>query len=183
MIDTLKMLRPFVDESLKNVSLNNLALMYQPSRNCSILASAYERIYKLAINISNKFWGLDCSDVASYCLEKLDFCLMTYNGNGEFSTYFYVVFHNKLREETEKLNYKKRKCILQSINEIINIGVEDTYNLLELMLPSNLSKREYELCLLEAEGYDRKYCAEKLGVSRQQIHNIEVGLRNKLSYL
>lgn len=180
MNETLKFLAPLVDASLLKLSLNDLALLYQEKSDSHILATAYNKIFKLAITVKNKYWGLDEAEIASYCLEKLDFCLRTYTQGYQFTTYFCKVFSNKLREETENLNRKKRKCILESINDVVNIGVEDTYNIIEMLLPTNLTDREKTLCIMESEGYDRKDIADILGVSRMTVHNIEKSLKVKL---
>lgn len=183
MYDTLKLLSGLVDTDMLGLTLEDLALEYQVSPNTKVLATAYDKIYKLAILLNEQYWGLDKTDYPSFCLEKLDFCLKTYKSPGKFTTYFSKVYKNKLREETEKLNYKKRKCLLQSINDIVEMGVEDTYNLLELILPSNLTSREREVCIMKSEGYENKDCAEKLKVSKMTISNIEKSLRIKLSTL
>jgi len=180
MYETKKLLNSFVDTKLLELSLENLAIEYQKTPTTNILATAFNKVYNLAIQVENKYWGLNDDDLASWCLEKLDYCLKTFNGDNKFSTYFYIVFSNKLREETENINAKKRKGILVSINELINTGVEDTYNFIELLLPTNLTDKEYKYCLLVSDGYDKKDIAEKLNVSRMTICNIEKSLRNKL---
>lgn len=185
MYNTLKFLYPLIDGHYEVLTLEELAEEYQIKLDPKILATAYEGIIKLAIIIKNKYWGLTEEDYASFCLERLDFCLRNYDitSTAKFATYFCKVYGNKLREETERLNYKKRKCILESINELINVGVEDTYNLIEMLLPDTLTTNEYKLCKLESEGYDRAYCAKELGVSKMTIHNMEKSLRVKLSGL
>lgn len=185
MYDTYKLLQPLVCEMYEEESLEHLSELYSSTPDSLILASAYAKVFKLAIVINNSYWGLTEADMASFCLEKLDFCLRTFvqDRGVKFITYFSRVYKNKLREETEKLNRKKRKCILESINDLINVGVEDTYNLIEMLLPDTLTQREYQLCLLASEGYDRAYCAEKLGVSRMTICNMEKSLRVKLNGL
>lgn len=180
---TLKMFRPFIDKELGEKSLGELAYLYQSSPTSNILATSFEKIFKLAVSVSGKYWGLDDEDVASWCLEKLDYCLKTYNGKASFQTYFSRVFSNKLREETEKLNYKKRKCILESLNEIIDIGLEDTYNLLDMLLPRDLTTNEKGYCMLASQGYDNTYIAEILDVSRMTVSNIRKSLRVKCSSL
>lgn len=162
------------------LSLEELALMYQEQQNIEVFSTAFYKVYNLAYQVKENYWGLNDDDVASWCLEKLDYCLKTYNGENKFSTYFYKVFSNKLREETESLNAKKRKCILVSINELLNVGLEDTYNLLECILPDTLTQREKEVCLMKSQGYENKDCAEKLHVSKMTICNIEKSLKNKL---
>lgn len=183
MYSTYKLLQPLTDKKLNSLTLEELALQYKVNADSKILATAYCKIFKLAIMLSNKYWGLNESDIASFCLEKLDLCLRTYNSESAFTTYFGKVFCNKLREETENLSRKKRKCILESINNLINVGVEDTYNLIELMLPDTLTSKERKLCIMESEGYDRKDIAEELNVSRMTIHNMEKSLQIKLTDL
>lgn len=185
MYDTYKLLEPLVYKTLLDETLEVIAEKYETMPDSRLLATAYAKVYKLAIVINNGFWGLTEADMASFCLEKLDFCLRTYikDKGVKFITYFSRVYKNKLREETENLNRKKRKCILESINDLINVGVEDTYNLIEMLLPDTLTQKEYQLCLLESEGYDRAYCAEKLNVSRMTISNMEKSLRVKLNGL
>lgn len=185
MYETLKLLQPLINKETNDWTLEYCAYMYQREHASNILALAYSKIYKLATVVKNNYWGLTEEDYASFCLERLDFCLKTYDADAKakFTTYFCRVYGNKLREETEKLNYKKRKCILESINEVIDMGVEDTHNLLEMMLPNTLTPREYELCKLESMGYDKAFCAEQLGVSRMTICNMEKSLRVKLSDL
>lgn len=187
MYNTRKLLLPLIDAHYDDLTLEELCEEYKIKADARILASAYDKIYRLAIVINNNYWGLTEADYASHCLERLDFCLRTYdirpNRKAKFITYFCKVYGNKLREETEALNRKKRKCILTSINELINVGVEDTYNLIELLLPNTLTEKEYRLCMLESEGYDKQYCADALGVSRMTISNLEKSLRIKLADL
>lgn len=179
---TLNLLRPFVKENC-NLNLEELAILYQREADTTTLATSFSMIYKLAIVISDEFWGLNEDDIASWCLEKLDYCLRTYTEGNKFITYFSAVFRNKLREETERLNYKKRKGVFQSINDIIDVGIEDTYNLIEMMLPKNLTDKEYTYCMLASEGYDNAYIAEFMHVSRMTISNIRKSLRYKCSTL
>jgi len=183
MESTLRLLRPFITEKYTNMRLDTLAYLYQDRAEPQILASSFEKIYRLAIVISSDFWGLTECDLASWCLEKLDYCLKTYNSESQFTTYFATVYRNKLREETERLNYQKRKCILESISELIDMGIEDTYNFIEALLPDNLTDKEYQYCILASEGYDNTTIAEILNVSRMTICNIRKSLRLKCATL
>lgn len=73
MVDTLNMLKPYIQQDLCKLTLVELAYMYQLDSNDDILASSYEKIYKLAMTISKKYWGLDEADIESNCLYQLDF--------------------------------------------------------------------------------------------------------------
>jgi uncharacterized cysteine cluster protein YcgN (CxxCxxCC family) len=180
---TLKLLKPLVDFELLEYSLNDLALMYQLEPDTKTFATCFYKIFKLAITTSQKYWGLTEEDVASICLEKLDFCLRTYVPGNNLTTYFTTVFCNRLREETQKYNYKKRKCVLQSINDLINESIYDTYNVLEMLLPKNLTDKEYRYCMLLSEGYDNASIAIKLGVSLTTLSNYRKSLKIKLAGL
>lgn len=180
MYRTKEFLKSSVSTSYMTLTLEEIASKYQIQPDIALFSTAFYKVFNLCIDIQQKYWGLNEDDVASWCLEKLDYCLKTYKTGNKFSTYFYKVFFNKLREETEALNYKKRKGVLVSINELLNTGIEDTYNFLELLLPKGLTDKEYKYCLLASDGYDKKYIADELQVSRMTICNIEKSLRNKL---
>lgn len=185
MVDTLNMLKPYVKSDLCKLTLVELAYMYQINGNDDILASSYEKLYKLAINISNKYWGLDKDDIESNCLYQLDFCLRTFDStkSDSFISYFSKCLSNKFRELTEGINCLKRKCILEPIDNALDIGVSDVYSVLELLLPNNLTKSELAYCELASQGYDNTYIANYLKVSRMTICNIRKSLKVKLSPL
>jgi RNA polymerase sigma factor (sigma-70 family) len=176
---TRRLFNPFVDNELLGESLNELAFKYQEMPTTVILATSFEKTFKLAQLIQNQYYGLNEEDVVSWYLEKLDLCLKTYDGTAQFQTYFAKVFRNKLREETEKQNYKKRKCILESINDIMEIGLEDTYNVIDMLLPKDLTSKEHDYCILASQGYDNAYIAQQLDVSRMTISNIRKSLKVK----
>ena len=179
MTDVYNLFKPLVTKQYSEMSLEELACEYQKSDKSSILATAYCKIFKLAIIINNEYFGLEEEDTASWCLEKLDMCLRTYKASNKFSTYFSTVYRNKLREETERLNYKKRKSILVSINEIVEEGVNDVYDLIDVLIPKDLTVNEREYCMLASEGYDNAFIAEIMHVSRMTICNIRKSLRKK----
>lgn len=183
MYDTLKLLKPFIQVSLNDYPLENLALFYQSKPDTNILATAFSKLFNLIFKIKDEYWGLDETDIASWSLEILDKCLRTYNGLAKFTTYYAKCFRNKLREETEKQNYKKRKCILVSINDVVEEGLCDVYNLIDLLLPKNLTDKEKTYCLLASKGYDNSFIADVLGVSRMTISNIRKSLQIKLATL
>ena len=183
MNNTLKLLKPLVDPLLLGSTLDELALLYQQEPDTKVFATCFYKIFKLAIVSSKKYWGLNEDDIASICLEKLDYCLRTYEPIYSFTTYFTKVFENRLREETQKYSRKKRKCVLQSINDLINEGIYDTYNVLEMLLPKTLTDKEYKYCMLLSEGYDNAYISSKLGVSQTTLSNYRKSLKFKLAGL
>lgn len=180
MYQTKQFLSDCVSPIYMTMTLEELSFKYQETPSMNILATAFYKVYNLAIQISNNYYGINDEDLASYCLEKLDYCLKTYKSGNKFATYFYRVYANKLREETENLNCKKRKGVLVSINEIIDIGLEDTYNLLSMTLPKNLTDKERKFCMLASEGFDNNDIAKELKVSKTTVYKIIKSLQNKL---
>lgn len=185
MYDTFKLLYPYTTTFYLCDTMEQLSLLYKACNSERILASAFCKVVKLISKINDEFFGLDDADMQSWSLEKLEMCLRTYDESKgvKFITYFGKVYHNKLREETEKLNYKKRKCILENINDIIDIGITDTYNLLTMILPKNLTEKEKTYCILASQGYDNSFIADTLGVSRMTISNIRKSLNVKCADL
>ena len=183
MNDTLKLLQPFIIESSDDITLETLAGIYKVQPHTRALATGFYKLFRLICKIKDEYWGLDETDVASWSLEILDKCFHTYDGTAKFITYYAKCLRNKLREETEKKNYKKRKCILVSINEVVEEGICDVYNLIDMLLPETLTYKEKLYCLLASKGYDNSFIADILGVSRMTISNIRKSLKVKLATL
>ena len=185
MNSTLTTLSPYIKEELYKLSYGQLAEMYKSKNSNDVLSSCYKKIYKLVIIINEKYWGLNEDDYESYCLELLDFCLKTFNtdSSSSFVSYFSTCYKNKLRELTESLNYKKRKCILEPLDSILDYGVFGDYDFLDELLPNTLTYKERMYCELVSKGYDNSYVQEVLNVSRMTICNIRKSLKIKLSSL
>ena len=189
---TLKLLSTLIIEDTRNMSLEQIAEAYRESLNPSLLALAFEKTYKLIINISAKYYGLTNEDIASFSLEKLDICLQTYkSGQANFSTYFTTTLMNKFREETQALNTHKRKAIFYSDSyegmiengyDLIaatceEIGIKDT------LISYNLTQRELTYCELIMKNYSNAEISEILEVSIMTLSNMRKKLRQKLSPL
>lgn len=189
MLKTLNTLSTLIIEETRDMSLEQIAEAYGESLNPSLLALAFEKTFKLIINISAKYYGLTNEDIASFSLEKLDICLQTYkNGQAGFSTYFTATLMNKFREETEALNTQKRKALFYS--DSYELMVENGYDLVACTLEEdeivyslqeyNLTQREMEYCNLILSDFNNAEISSKLGVSVMTLSNMRKKLREKL---
>ena len=106
---TYKMLVGLTQDKYKNLSMEQLALEYQKELNPSILAESFVRNYGFIFQIASGYYGLTEQDIASHALERLDYCLQTYQQGRKFLTYYGTVLKNKFREETQYLNTIKGK--------------------------------------------------------------------------
>jgi RNA polymerase sigma factor (sigma-70 family) len=189
MLKTLNTLSTLIIEETRVMSLEQIAEAYGESLNPSLLALAFEKTFKLIINISAKYYGLTNEDIASFSLEKLDLCLQTYkNGQANFSTYFTTTLMNKFREETEALNTQKRKALFYS--DSYELMVENGYDLVACTIEEdeiiyslqeyNLTPREMEYCNLILADCSNAEISKTLGVSVMTLSNMRKKLREKL---
>ena len=121
MKQTLRMLSAIITEDSARMSLTELATKYKKEGSPIYLATAFKKLYGLILQTSQRFYGLTQSDLASHALERLDFCLRTYDDeSAAVTTYYSKLLYNRLREETESLNTHKRKAIFacQSIDAL-----------------------------------------------------------------
>ena len=188
MLKTLNLLSTLIIEDNRDMTLEQIAEAYRESLNPSLLALAYAKTFKLIIQISAKYYGMTNEDIASFSLEKLDFCLQTYKiGQARFSTYFTTILMNKFREETEALNTQKRKAIFYS--DSYESMVENGYDLVACTMEDdmlysleeyNLNARELEYCSLVSSDFTNAEISAKLGVSVMTLSNMRKKLRVKL---
>ena len=189
MLKTLNTLSTLIIEETRVMSLEEIAEAYRESLNPSLLALAFEKTFKLIINISAKYYGLTNEDIASFSLEKLDLCLQTYkNGQANFSTYFTTNLMNKFREETQALNTQKRKVLFFS--ESYDLMVENGYDLVAATCEENdiidtlneydLTEKELQYCSLILCDWSNSEISKMLGVSVMTLSNMRKKLREKL---
>lgn len=191
MIKTLKTLSTLITEETLEMTLEEIAVAYREDLNPSLLAAAFAKTYNLIINISNHYHGLTQDDIASFSLEKLDFCLQTYNGGkAAFSTYYYTNLRNKFREETQYLNTQKRKVIFhcQSYDEMVENGFdlespEQMRDTIDNLASYGLTEREMIYCDLILKDFTSAEISKRLGVSVMTLSNMRKKLRKKLSPL
>ncbi len=171
------------------MSLEQIAEAYRESLNPSLLALAFEKTYKLIINISAKYYGLTDEDIASFSLEKLDICLQTYkSGQVNFSTYFTTTLMNKFREETEALNTQKRKVLFFSDSyeamvengfDLVAATCEDD-EIMDTLTQYKLTEKELQYCNLILDGWNNSEISKMMGVSIMTLSNMRKKLREKL---
>ena len=185
MNETLLMLRPYIHVELCDMSLEDLAAKYQESHSDDVLASSYNKIYKLSKKISAKYYGIEDDDLESYCLEKLAQCLDTYEPKEaeSFVSYFCACYNNKLRTLVRGFSRIKRSTVIEPLDTIIDKGINDTYDLISDVLATVLSVREQTLVYMLYEGYNMREIAKQLGVSVCMGYKIKKSVMFKLSSL
>ena len=189
MLGTLNMLSTLIIEETRDMTLEEIAEAYRESLNPSLLALAFEKTYQLIIYVSRNYYGLSDEDIASFSLEKLDDCLLTYkNDQASFSTYFTRTLHNKFREETQALNTHKRKAMFFSDSyeamvengfDLVACPIEED-NFIESLHEYNLTTKELKYCELILDGWTNKDISDKMEISVMTLSNMRRKLREKL---
>ena len=189
MLKTLNLLSSIITDKTTTMTIEEIAEQYRESLNPSLLAAAFKKTFKLIITISNKYYGLNPDDIASFALEILDKCLQQYNpSRSGFTNYFIINLKFKFREETIALNADKRKSIFYSYS--YETMVEDGFDLptemelddIELLLKNyDLTPREMEYCKLVANDWTNKDIAAKFEVTPMRLSYIRKDLRKKLA--
>jgi RNA polymerase sigma factor (sigma-70 family) len=190
---TLKMLESIIDQNRINMPMIQLVSEYKESLSPALFALAFKKVYKLALYQARSFYGLSDEDICSFTLEKLDEAMLNFDTEkgAKFETYFTTVIHNKFRQETQHLQYQKRKVIFHSTSydKLVEDGfdIEFTDSQLEDiqqdLIRYNLTKNELAYCLLSIKDYDNKDIAEILNVSKMTVSNIRKKLRDKFQPL
>lgn len=189
MLRTLNMLSTLIIEDTRDMTLEQIAEAYRESLNPSLLALAFEKVFKLIIHVSTKYYGLTNEDIASFALEKLDFSLQTYKiGQANFTTYFTTVLMNKFREETEALNTQKRKALFFS--DSYDVMVENGFDLvaatceddeiMDTLTQYKLTEKELQYCSLILNEWSNSEISKIMGVSIMTLSNMRKKLREKL---
>ena len=193
MQETYKMLVGLMQNKYKDLSMEQLAIEYQEELNPSILAESFVRNYNFILQISSNYYGLTEQDIASYALDRLDYCLQTYQQGNKFLTYYGTVLKNKLREETQYLNTHKRKAIFHSSSyevmvdngfDLIACAQEDeTTNLVEDLREQGLEDREIQYCIYLLLGESNANIAKNMGCTIMTLCNMRKRMRIKLGNL
>ena len=190
MQETYKMLAGLMQNKYKNLTLEQLAIEYQKELNPSILAESFVRSYNFIFQTASGYYGLTEQDIASHALERLDYCLQTYQPGNKFLTYYGTVLKNKFREETQYLNTYKRKAIFHSASyevmvdngfDLVACAQEDeTTNLVEDLREQGLEDREIQYCLYLLIGESNADIAKKMGCTIMTLCNMRKRMRIKL---
>lgn len=195
MQNTLNLMRTITTPEAQTMSWTELASQYQSNYNPSYLAETFVRTYAFILQLSSHFFGINDADIASWSMEKIDYCLQTYNPESgvAFTTYLGVVLKNKFREETQSLSTQKRKLNLgcQSLDFLQESGFtvasrnnvdSEIVDLLETT-DKTLTEAEKIYCRMIMENYSSKEIARVLGVSIMTISNMKKRVQVKLSPL
>ena len=190
---TYKMLVGLTQDKYKNLSMEQLALEYQKELNPSILAESFVRNYSFIFQIASGYYGLTEQDIASHALERLDYCLQTYQQGRKFLTYYGTVLKNKFREETQYLNTHKRKVIFHSPSyevmvdngfDLVACAQEDEItDLIEDLRERGLEDKEIRYCFYLLMGESNANIAKSMGCTIMTLCNMRKKLKKKLGDL
>lgn len=190
---TLKTLSTIMAPELGKLSLEQLSAIYAEGLNPSVLAVAFNKVYRLAIRIGQHYYGFSEEDLASFTLEELDKSLQLYTpGRSVFTTYFATMLNNRLRMESQALSTDKRKAFLyaDSLDDVLEGGfdiaaqmVDNIEDTLASLLSLGLTSRELQYCKLVMLDYKNSEIAKILGVSVMTLTNLRKRLRIKLEPL
>ena len=190
---TYKMLVGLTQDKYKNLSMEQLALEYQKELNPSILAESFVRNYSFIFQIASGYYGLTEQDIASHALERLDYCLQTYQQGRKFLTYYGTVLKNKFREETQYLNTHKRKVIFHSssyevmvdngFDLVANAQGNEMVELIEDLRERGLEDKEIRYCFYLLMGESNANIAKSMGCTIMTLCNMRKKLKKKLGDL
>ena len=110
MQETLKMMKQIIIGNEKERSLQDLLTEYKINKSPNILAYFYVNNFGLILKVCNKYKNIVDEDKASYALQELDKCMLTYDETiSNFSTFFstchnlFVVSHSSSSTTTNPL--------------------------------------------------------------------------------
>lgn len=190
MQETYRMMVGLMQDKYKDLSMEQLALEYQKELNPSILAESFVRNYNFIFQVASGYYGLTEQDIASHALERLDYCLQTYQQGNKFLTYYGTVLKNKFREETQNLNTHKRKVIFysSSYEEMVDNGFDlvahaqenEMTDLIEDLREYGLDDREIKYCFYLLMGEPHVDIAKNMGCTTMTLYNMRKRMRIKL---
>ena len=193
MKETYKMLVGLTQNKYKNLSMEQLAIEYQKELNPSILAESFVRNYNFIFQMASGHYGLTEQDIASHALERLDYCLQTYQQGRKFLTYYGTVLKNKFREETQYLNTHKRKVIFHSssyevmvdngFDLVANAQGNEMVELIEDLRERGLEDKEIRYCFYLLMGESNANIAKSMGCTIMTLCNMRKKLKKKLGDL
>lgn len=193
-------------------NLKTLANLHEGEKCLSILTTEYQNtgdpiIFSFVFceyfgyikRISDNYFYLTESDKASFALEELDKSMRNFDKSKgvKIQTLFSKYYKNRLRAETEMLNYQKRSLnnTADSYDAIMDdIGNEQTdhtsqnefekIEFLDYIRNAELTELEVKYCEIIIEDGDKVSStdiAERLGISCSMITYIKKSLQNKVS--
>lgn len=181
MYETLEMMKSILNGKECKVEEKELIKEYQNKLSPNILAYFYVNNFGLILQIREKYPLLLDEDIASFCLQKLDKCLQTYDYKNKLSTYFYKVFNNKLSEENKKLTRNKRKINI-NIRNIEDYKEKLFYNDINFfdINSYNLTDEEKNQIDYLTKGFTKKDIIKKCNYSISKFYSINKNIKEKL---
>lgn len=197
MYKTYKSMKPIaqmLDKKLKDLELEDLAEKYQEYPDSTIFAYCFVEHFGVIKIISDKFYYISNSDKSSFVLEELHKCLMEFDKRkGNFRAMYSTYVKNRLRHETQKINYQKRKTIhisdsLDRLQEdegfdysVTNFEI-DKIELIETIKSSKLEKREkdYAILLVENESITNRHASNLLGIKENIVPYLKIKIKKEL---
>lgn len=206
-------------EQLKDIAMlhtgeedaNKLALMYQEEEDAVILSYVFCKHFGLTYTECDKYFGITEEDKASFALEELHKAMHHYRENGGASviTLYSRFLNNRLRTETQALNYDKRKGNVNAesfegtleeddkgnksstgySNQLgyEEAGFDEAELLLSLASKEELTENEYRYCKIiirdvnDTKNIRDSDIAKRLNISSAAVHYIKKSLQKKIA--
>lgn len=160
MEETLKMMKQIIVGYEGGKDIEELIVEYKNNYSPNILAYLFQKYYKLIFNTGSLYPLINSDDLASYALQELNNCIISYDKskNANLSTYFIKCFKNRLQSETQTLNYNYKKAMnnyysLDELNNNIQY-FDDYFDINEFTKEKNLTPLQSKCCRLLSEGYN-----------------------------
>lgn len=190
-------------------NLKTLANLYIGSDNLSEVAEDYQQDkspVKLAYVVcrlehylktqTNKYWGLTEEDKESFMLEEVDRAMLHYNPDkgAKVQTLISIYVNNRLRTETQQLQYDKRSAnnAADSYEEIIATKENDEVECLQyqdiemssLLCSAQLTESEMACCKIimqEPHALKNTEIADMLGMTSAGVGYLKKRIAVKLA--
>lgn len=185
MRETLKMMQSILIGKEKDTKELDLIKQYKNELCPNILAYFYIENYGLISNVARFFPYLLDEDKASFCLQVLDKCLLSYkiNSNVKFSTYFIKSFSNCLQTKTSEILAQKRKLLFSTeplFEEIVSVQELNISNINNILDTYNLTDKEKKHCKLLEAGYSLREISKLFKVSESMIYKRNYKIKQKI---
>lgn len=188
-------------------NFNQIALDYQDTEDAILLSYTFCENMGLISQITQSYFGLTEMDVDSYALEELHKAMMHFkeDSGAKLTTLYSRFLKNRLRAETQALNYDKRVAnakvdSLDGEDSENEFGLANTYKmqgyhedrfneidiLTALTRNDALTENEFKYCQIivkevrDVEAINNSEIAEQLNMTSAGLHYLKKSLRKKL---
>lgn len=208
MIETYRNLKELAGMYQGTTDTNEIALKYQDTEDATLLAFAFCAHFGIAVTQSEKYFGLNQEDLASFALEEMHKALLHYreDGGGKLVTLYSKFLNTRLRTETQYNGYDKRKGNSNAesfeggasesdegptVSRADSMGYEeDQFTEIELLLSlvnkGELTDNEYRYCeiiikeISDIGQIKDSEIASRLDISSAAVHYIKKSLQKKI---